>query len=103
MPLSVMRDETADPQLRLDAAKAALPFCHPRLAPVAPKHSDPDFVPLVERLKEYLRSQIEAADRKVVELPRRQISLARQRRSAERVPVPTLRKLRAGTTSRVQT
>jgi hypothetical protein len=65
-----MRDETADPHPRLEAAKAALPFCHPRLAPVAPKHSDPDFVPLVERLKAYAReAAIEAADNEIVELP----------------------------------
>jgi hypothetical protein len=72
--LSVMRDENADPHTRLDAAKAALPFCHPRLAPQEPRKTDPDFVPLPERLKEYLReAAIKSADRNVVEPPRRQI------------------------------
>ena len=30
--LNVMRDETRDPTVRLDAAKAAAPYVHPRLA-----------------------------------------------------------------------
>ena len=74
--LCIVRDagrEYRSPQ-RLDAAKAALPFCHPRLAPQEPKRIDPDFVPLAERIKAYTRRDaIEAADSKVVELPRRQI------------------------------
>lgn len=32
--LSVMRDEGADPSLRIDAAKAAAPYVHPKLQPV---------------------------------------------------------------------
>ena len=72
--LSVMRDENADPHTRLDAAKAALPFCHPRLAPLEPQRRDPDFVPLAERVKAWTRRDaIEAANSKVVELPPRQI------------------------------
>ena len=56
---------------RLDAANAFLPS---RLAPQEPRKTDPDFVPLPERLKEYQReAAIKAADRNVVELPRRQI------------------------------
>ncbi len=30
--LAVMRDETGEPHTRLDAAKAAAPYCHARLA-----------------------------------------------------------------------
>ena len=30
--LSVMRDESREPQVRLDAAKAAAPYCHARLS-----------------------------------------------------------------------
>lgn len=32
--LRVMRDETAEPQRRLDAAKAAAPYVHPKLSAV---------------------------------------------------------------------
>ena len=32
--LEIMRDETADPALRCDMAKAASPYMHPRMAPV---------------------------------------------------------------------
>jgi hypothetical protein len=67
-----MRDETADPRTRLDAAKAAAPFVHARMGQVEPKVADPDFVPLPERIKAYAkRDAIEAADGKVVELPPR--------------------------------
>lgn len=31
---TIANDETLDPSIRLDAAKAAAPFCHPRLKPV---------------------------------------------------------------------
>lgn len=33
--LQVVRDESVDPAKRLDAAKAAAPFCHPRLSAIA--------------------------------------------------------------------
>jgi hypothetical protein len=69
--LSVMRDETADHHTRLDAAKAAAPFVHPRMGQVDPPAADPEFVPLAERLKAYAkRDAIEAAAGNVVELPR---------------------------------
>ena len=70
--LSVMRDETAEYRARLDAAKAAAPFVHPRMGQVDPKPpADPDFVPLAERLKAYARRDaVEAADSKVLKLPR---------------------------------
>ena len=62
--LSVMRDETADSRTRLDAAKAAASFVHARMGQVEPKVADPDFVPLVERIKEYDREDaIERSDR----------------------------------------
>ena len=32
--IAVMRDETNDPAVRLDAAKAAAPYCHAKLANV---------------------------------------------------------------------
>ena len=65
--LSIMRDESLDPMIRLDAAKAAAPYVHPRLAPVEPIRSD--FVPLAERLNAELdRDAIEASEGKVVEL-----------------------------------
>jgi hypothetical protein len=64
--LSLMRDETADPRTRLDAAKSAAPFVHPRLGQVDPRHAEPGFVPLHERILYYeSRDRIEAA--KVVE------------------------------------
>jgi hypothetical protein len=53
--LSIMRDESADPHARLDAAKAAAPYVHPRMAPTEPRYADPEFVPLAERIKEYHR------------------------------------------------
>jgi hypothetical protein len=56
--LEVMRDKTASDHLRLDAAKAAAPYVHPRIGQVEPPHPDPDFVPLVERLKAYTRRDL---------------------------------------------
>ena len=38
--LQVMRDESAEPAKRLDAAKAAAPYVHPRLASVAVGNQD---------------------------------------------------------------
>jgi hypothetical protein len=38
--LKVMRDENAEPAKRLDAAKAAAPYVHPRLASVAVGNQD---------------------------------------------------------------
>jgi hypothetical protein len=57
--------------IRLDAAKAAAPYVHPRMAPAEPRHPDPDFVPLAERIAELDREDaIEASEGKVVELKR---------------------------------
>ena len=70
--LSIMRDETLDRRERLQAAIAALPFCHPWMGQVQSRGPDPDFVPLAERLKAYARRDaIEAANGNVVEMPRR--------------------------------
>lgn len=42
--LQVMRDESVEPAKRLDAAKAAAPYVHPRLASVAlGNHDDKPF------------------------------------------------------------
>ncbi len=38
--LQVMRDESVEPAKRLDAAKAAAPYVHPRLASVAVGNQD---------------------------------------------------------------
>jgi hypothetical protein len=67
--LSVVRDVTADPHTRLDAAKAAAPFVHPRIAQI--EHRDPDVyvVPLHVRLKAYAtRDAINESEGKVVEM-----------------------------------
>jgi hypothetical protein len=40
--LSVMRDEENPPQLRLDAAKAAAPYVHPRMSSVEVGNRDPE-------------------------------------------------------------
>ena len=54
--LTVMRDETADRHTRVDAAKAAAPFVHPRMGQADPnKTVDPDIVPIHERLEAYAR------------------------------------------------
>ena len=42
--LSVLRDEAREPAIRLEAAKAAAPYVHPRLSAVA--HSGPEGGPI---------------------------------------------------------
>lgn len=42
--LSVMRNELGDPVIRLDAAKAAAPYVHPKLAAI--EHAGPDGGPI---------------------------------------------------------
>lgn len=71
--LSVMRDTEADGHARLDAAKAAAPYMHPRLAQVEAKaREDASVPPLAERLKSYDRQdRIAASGGKVVELKQR--------------------------------
>ena len=46
--LQKMRDEGADEAVRLDAAKSAAPYVHPRLAAI--EHTGPDRGPIVIRL-----------------------------------------------------
>ena len=55
--LAVMRDPNRDGHARFEAAKAAAPYVHPRLASAAAAQRDPDFVPLAERIKEYTREE----------------------------------------------
>lgn len=70
--LSVMRNTANAPSARADAAKAAAPYVHPRLAPVEPLRSQDDTVPLIDRLKAYTReAAIEASEGKVVEMTRK--------------------------------
>jgi hypothetical protein len=38
--LAVMRDEKADPVARFEAAKAAAPYCHPKLAAIEHRGED---------------------------------------------------------------
>lgn len=67
--LAVMRDGSASPMARLDAAKAAAAYMHPRLAPIEVKPQEDDHVPLVERLKGYeRRAAIDASAGKIVAL-----------------------------------
>ena len=69
--LAVMRDPNYDCHTRIEAAKAALPYVHARRPQAEPKPDDPDFVPLVERLKYYeRRDAIGESEGKVVELKR---------------------------------
>jgi len=42
--IATMRDEANDPAMRLDAAKAAAPYCHPKLSSI--EHSGPDGGPI---------------------------------------------------------
>ena len=43
-----MRDESLTDATRMEAAKAAAPYVHPRMSPAEPMHPNPDFVPLAE-------------------------------------------------------
>jgi hypothetical protein len=66
--MSIYKDPSKPENLRIDAAKAAIRYERPALAPV--EHAtDSDFVPLTERLKAYEREdEITASASKVVEL-----------------------------------
>jgi hypothetical protein len=67
--MSVYKDPSIELAVRIDCAKAALPFEKPRLSPVEPQRAHDDYVPLAERLKAYLREDaIEASVGNVVEL-----------------------------------
>jgi hypothetical protein len=48
--LSVLRDESAEPQVRMEAAKSAAPYVHPRLASI--EHAGRDSSPIkIEEIK----------------------------------------------------
>lgn len=68
--LKVMRGEIPNPPpAYLEAAKALLPYMHPRLAPTEQRQQQDDHVPLAERLKAYARQDaIEDSAGKVVEM-----------------------------------
>lgn len=66
--MSVYKDPSKPENLRIDAAKAAIRYERPALAPVE-QATESDFVPLAERLKAYEREdEITASASKVVEL-----------------------------------
>lgn len=78
-----LRDDVA---LRIEAAKAALPYEKPRLQSIVPEGSrnNEDHVPLHERLKAYAREEaIEASGGKVVELKRKPAAKAKPRARAK--------------------
>lgn len=52
--LSVMRDESNDQAVRLDAAKAAAPYVHPKLNAI--EHSGPDGGALIVEVVRYAES-----------------------------------------------
>jgi hypothetical protein len=54
--LSIMQDESLDLSTRIQAAKAALPYCHARLAPIeAAGRKEDQAKPLAERVLEHQR------------------------------------------------
>ena len=56
--LAVLRDESAEPNTRMEAAKAAAPYVHPRLASI--EHAGKDSSPIkIEEIKVRL---VKAAD-----------------------------------------
>ena len=63
--LGVMRDETADLEVRLEAAKAAAPFVHPRLSTVEVDHIRPQrsLAEIDARLVELFTSAMRRRDR----------------------------------------
>jgi hypothetical protein len=66
--MSIYKDPTKPENLRIDAAKTAIRYERPALAPVE-EPAKSDAVPLAERLKAYLREDgIEGSAAKVVEL-----------------------------------
>ena len=68
--VAVMRDKTETATLRVRCAEIILERAHGRTATVQNPTRDPDFVPLAERLKWYVRrDEIEKSAGKVVQLP----------------------------------
>jgi hypothetical protein len=67
--ISVYKDPLKPETLRIDAAKAAIRYERPALAPGEQGDRDRDFVPLAKRIEYYeRRDAIEASASKVVEL-----------------------------------
>ena len=67
--MSVYKDPSIDLAVRIDCAKAALPFEKPRLSPVEPQRTPDDHVPLAERILAYTRRDaLEASAPNVVKL-----------------------------------
>ena len=63
--LTVMRNPALPLQLRIDAAKKALPFCHPKLAPIQPPGAKVDTG---------LGARLEAATKRLAEQEARAIA-----------------------------
>ncbi len=55
--IAVMRDEANDQATRIDAAKAAAPYCHAKLASI--EHSGPDGSALVVKIVRFSEAAIE--------------------------------------------
>jgi len=67
--MMVYKDPLELPAVRIDAAKAALPYEKPRLAPAEPRRADDGRVSLLERLEEYAReAAIEQSGGRVISL-----------------------------------
>ena len=67
--MSVYKDPSKPENLRIDAAKAAIRYERPALAPVEQGGPESDYVPLAERIAYYEREDaLEASAIKVVEL-----------------------------------
>jgi hypothetical protein len=56
--MSVYKDPSKPENVRIDAAKAAIRYERPTLAPVERPDPERDFVPLHERLEAYLREDL---------------------------------------------
>jgi hypothetical protein len=67
--VEVMRDKTASASARVRASELVLDRAHGKVAPVLEQPRDPDFVPLAERIKWYMRRDaVDAAKEKVVQI-----------------------------------
>jgi hypothetical protein len=63
--VEVMRDKAASPSARVRAAELVLDRAHGKAAPVLEQPRNPDFVPLAERIKWYMRRDaVDAAEGK---------------------------------------
>ena len=56
--MSVYKDSSKPENLRIDAAKAAIRYERPALAPVERRDPESDYVPLLERLNAYEREDL---------------------------------------------